>query len=780
MGEKFGVDPDDLVIDFEPDTFGHSRNIPEILDSGGVRYYYHCRGQVGEKVLYRWKAPSGKDVVVYTEPFWYNAEIDTFTADYAPELARLTGGAKLLKVYGVGDHGGGPTRRDINRIIEMNSWPLYPKFSFGSLRGYFDSTADRKEKLPVLDDEINFLCDGCYTTQTRIKAGNRKAERLMKEAEWYSVSAMISCGKEYPASLLGEAWRKILFNQFHDIIPGSGVAETREYASGLYQEIFAAAESARTIALEAVAGGINTGSLQGSSPAGTDASRGEGAGAGFGQTGRSAGLTRVYHVFNPLPFDRKELVPITVWDYEGSTTDAAIRDAGGNEVEFQHGESGEYWGHHFDTLIARLSVPAAGYSSVVIEEKKNYGRNFVFINDMRVQKPDTFVLENGKVKVTLDPRNGSIASFIDRESGAELAGNAGKENSRDCGIFRLARESVYKGVTNWHPGMSAWFEGRYKEITNITENIEIIPVRHEPRREDDLYGHTDAVSFGRKTLRGAFLLRTRFGSGSSLEAAVSLDEGSKRLRYDVTCDWREFGSDEAGGAPNLHFYLPLNYAPRFLFDVPFGTTYREGADMDLPAESFVLAENSRGPVSLALFSMDKYGFRCLNGNGTGSPAGTGNSMSLTLIRGAYAPDSTPETGRHRFSFAVVPFAAGPGAAMEAVRESLAYRHPCTVISGKFHGGPLAAEGSLLSLEGGSVVVSAVKRSEAGGKRILFRVYEIEGKKTRAVFRLGFRAKSAYLTGACETKRTGEARLDGGELSFDLLPFSVRAVILELE
>ncbi|MDR0585674.1 MAG: glycosyl hydrolase-related protein [Treponema sp.] len=766
MKEKFGIAPDDLAIDFEPDTFGHSRNIPEILDSGGVRYYYHCRGQVGEKVLYRWKAPSGKTVIVYTEPFWYNADIDSFTADYAPELARLTGSKKLLKVYGVGNHGGGPTRRDINRLIEMNSWPLYPKFTFGHLRSYFDSIACLEGTLPLLDDEINFICDGCYTTQTRIKAGNRKAERLMKEAEFYASASMITLGKEYPASLLKGAWRNILFNQFHDIIPGSGVAETREYASGLYQEVFAAAESVRTLALEETASSIDTEALAGGGAAAESwesakaNSRGEGAGTGYGQTGRGAGKKRAYHIFNPLPFKRREIVPITVWDYEGNIREIALRNQEGKTIDIQNGESGNYWGHHFDTVFADVQAPASGYTTVIIEEKKNYEPHFIFINDMRVQKPDQFILENEHIKAALNPRNGGIASFIDKASGADLA--AGEH----FGIFRLAHESVYKGITNWHPGMSAWFAGRFKEIAEITDNIEIIPVIYGSRHKDDLYGHTDAAAFERKKLRSAFILRAHFGSASSFEAVVSLDAGSKRLRYDLECDWREFGSDEKGGAPNLHFYLPLNYTPRFRFDIPFGVTERKSVDMDLPGESFVLAENSAGPVSLALLSMDTYGFRCLD-----------NSISLTLIRGSYDPDPAPEAGRHRISFALVPSVYG---GEEIVRESLSYRHPFTVISGRIHAGSLPAEGSLFSLEEGSAVVSAIKRPEAGGKRLLLRVYETAGKNSKAVFKLGFKATSAYLTDATETKCTGEALLEGGKLSFDVPPFSVRAVILELE
>jgi alpha-mannosidase len=782
MSKTFGLAPEELVIDFEPDTFGHSRNVPEICRSGGVRYYYHCRGQVGEKVLYRWKAPSGSDLIVYTEPFWYNSDIDTSTADYAPELARLTGSKTLLKVYGVGDHGGGPTRRDITRLMEMNSWPLYPRFSFGRMKDYFDLAAERKESLPELDDEINFLCDGCYTTQTRIKAGNRKAERLMREAEFYAGAAMVYAGRDYPAKLLAESWRKLLFNQFHDIIPGSGVTETREYASGLYQQIFAAAESVRTLALTAIAERINTSPLFGGTPVSREAlpeSRGEGAGAGYGQTGWGIGKERVYHLFNPLSFDRRELTSITVWDYEGDFSQVAVRDHAGKLLPSQTGESGLYWGHHFDTLLVDASVPACGYTSVVINEEPYYSPTTCFINDMRVQKPDSFILENESIRVTLNPLDGSIASFVDKAGGTELAHSEG-----GFGIFRLATEDVHQDVTNWLPGMSAWFIGRYKQITPITEGFSITPVIAGAKQTGDLYRQTCTPFFDRTILRTAYKLRTTFGNDSVLEAVISLDAGSALLRYDVTCDWREFGSEETG-IPNLHFYLPLNYRGKFLFDVPFGITERAPEDMDLPAESFVLAQNPESPVSLAVLSMDKYGFRCRE-----------DSMALTLIRSSYEPDLTPETGRHRISFAIMPAAAAVSTD-NVVRESLSYRHPFTVISGKsgkgaagesLAAGPDKAEGlearnSLLCLTGDSaagIVLSAVKRPEAGGNKLLLRVYESAGKDGDAVFQLGFTARAAYFTDATERDRFGECTLgdNGRTLSFPVPAYSVRAVMVE--
>jgi alpha-mannosidase len=182
--------------------------------------------------------------------------------------------------------------------------------------------------------------------------------------------------------------------------------------------------------------------------------------------------------------------------------------------------------------------------------------------------------------------------------------------------------------------------------------------------------------------------------------------------------------------------------------------------------------------------MDKYAFRCVD-----------NSVALTLIRGAYDPAPTPETGRHHISFAIVPAASGE----EPVRESLAYRHPFTVLSGRAGGrtrpadalaatdlvsadlasADLMSEGSLLALEEGSVVLSAIKRPEAGGKRLLIRVYETQGKASRAVFRLGFKVRAAYLTDALETKRMGEAVLKEGTLSFEVPPYGVQAVMLEL-
>ncbi|MCL2879126.1 MAG: hypothetical protein FWF29_02670, partial [Treponema sp.] len=88
----WGVDPSGLTIDFSPDTFGHSIHIPEIDSFGGVKYMYHCRALPERHVLYRWRSPSGAELLSYCEPTWYNYGIQDDAAMSAVEIASLCGG----------------------------------------------------------------------------------------------------------------------------------------------------------------------------------------------------------------------------------------------------------------------------------------------------------------------------------------------------------------------------------------------------------------------------------------------------------------------------------------------------------------------------------------------------------------------------------------------------------------------------------------------------------------------------------------------------------------
>jgi alpha-mannosidase len=158
-------------------------------------------------------------------------------------------------------------------------------------------------------------------------------------------------------------------------------------------------------------------------------------------------------------------------------------------------------------------------------------------------------------------------------------------------------------------------------------------------------------------------------------------------------------------------------------------------------------------------------------------------MALTLIRGSVDPDPTPEIGRHKISFALSVTAKNRE---ELARQSLVYRRDLTVISGKSGAGTYPADtqlpftGSFLSLRGG--VLSAVKQAEKDSRALVCRVFEVEGRETKAELRLALPIASAMLTDANEEKNLQAVSVsgDGKTVSFTLPAFSVRALLLKMK
>ena len=332
----------DFDLDFSPDTFGHSANVPEIDQFGGVKYFYHCRGNARRDVLYRYQAPSGKEVLTYREPNWYNGAITPQIGAGFMEIVKKSSGLKTgLVVYGVGDHGGGPTRRDVERALEMQTWKIYPRIRFGTFRDYFHEAEKIREKLPVVNEELNYFANGCYTTQSRIKRGNRRLEAAFYDAEAMSALAGQKVGFPYAKEKLTKAWEDVLFTHFHDILTGSCVQDSREHAMGLFQTSMATANTQITNAMRVIAEKIDTSSI----PVDIDAynSQSEGAGVGYGienfvgvpSTERGSGRTRIFHLFNSLSHARREVAELTVWDWTGDLRRLAMRDADGNDIPFQ-------------------------------------------------------------------------------------------------------------------------------------------------------------------------------------------------------------------------------------------------------------------------------------------------------------------------------------------------------------------------------------------------------------------------------------------------------------
>ena len=671
LKELLGMSDGDFVLDFEPDTFGHTVNVPEVLTQAGVKYYYHCRGHEGDNA-YRWQSPSGAQLVVYMEPTWYNETIDGHCLTQVPAFCARYGVDSFLEVFGVGDHGGGATRRDIERILDMNSWPCYPTVGFGTYRGFY--AALEKADLPVVTGELNVLFTGCYTTETRIKRANRIGEAAMFESEAMSAAASRLTGLPYPAKKFAEAWENILFNHFHDILPGSGVTDTREYALGQFQKTMAVAGQAKVRAARALAGAMDTASLV---PAEDDRlSISEGAGGGYGVEGfrvtlmsPTRGLHRLYTLFNATQYDRRTVTELTVWDWQGAMDAVSVTDETGSPVGFQllDKRPQTYWGHEYFRLLVDAEIAGFGYRTLVVSPADRYAAR---TNEpsFRLDHPAVRILENEYVRASFDPDNAQLVSLVDKKTGAELLDGAAG--------FRFIEESTAEGMT-------AWRVGRYSAVRPVAEGVRF-----------------------RETIDGPLMQGFRYDCGvanSRLHVLVTLGKHDRLVRFETSVEWRELGTAETC-IPQLQYYLPVRGGSgKTVYDVLNGEIVRAEYNDDVPSLSYAVSLTGEG--GLMLTSDSKYGFRSWNGG-----------LSLTLIRSSYDPDTTPEVSDHR-----IVFGAGP-AASDRKAESAVFCNPVVPLAVAPSKGTLPPRGQLLRAEG--MVISGVKLAEDGSGKLVLHGYAL--------------------------------------------------------
>ena len=698
LSEMLEIDPDRINVDFQPDTFGHSLFVPEILASAGVKYYYHCRGTNSPYTLYRWQAPSGSEILVNRENNFYSSPVRSDMGLVAIEVAKKQGLKTTLRVYGVGDHGGGPSRRDIERLMDMNSWCCFPTFKLGTYKEFFEEIEKNREIIPVVKGEINFVCDGCYSSQSRIKAENKLCENALYSAEAFAALSKIN-GNSVKTDY-NDPWQKVLLTHFHDIITGSGIEATRHHAMGEYQEVLGHTKSGSKLAIKAITDRINTADILNKAEinikTGDKTPFAGGAGAGSGQAEEGVGLRRVYHVFNSLTSPSERAVSIMLWDWTGDTDKLIVTDVDGRKLPHQIMSKGfnGYWGHHFVDIRVYLSVKSLGYTTIVVDEDEKDNIFAEYWPEKKQQWQEKFILENEYLRVEFNSQNGALENVIDKASQDNYT-----DFSRENGIFRLITEANHKEISHWGSEMSGWFVGRYKNIENIQQNCEMSLNKGEV---------TQAV-----TMEFAF-------NDSKIVCTVSLDKGSRVLKYKAQVHWLETGSQEKG-TPQLSFYMPLKAAPKeFTFDVPFGTTDREGVDYDLPGLTFA----SSGDV--AIFSKHTYGFRCYEDN-----------MSLTLLRSGFDPDPYPECGLHEIEFAL---GFGIEDKEKLINASREFNTPLTVASNYSHGGDMP-----LNMEGIKVEGPQVTAVRGGNNKTTIRMYEALGVATEAVVTMPCVVKAAWTT-----------------------------------
>jgi alpha-mannosidase len=715
FAEHFGLAPEEMPLDWEPDTFGHAATIPTIVSRGAVRRYYLCRGGKSPKPpVFRWRGPDGSEILVNLETTWYNDHLGPHNAPACLAFCRKTGLKDWMCVYGVGDHGGGPTRRDIHRCHEMDSWPLFPNFRLATTRRYYEILEGRAADLPELTGELNFEFTGCYTTQTRIKRTNRLAEHLLGFSEAAAVLAWRAAGRRYPSELLRASWIDALFGHFHDILPGSGVRETREYHMGRFQNTAAAASAVATNSLRSLAAAIDTSSFAAETRQ-ADTGMAMGAGAGLGthwgdlsRAAHAAGGPRTYVAFNPVAWPRKETLTVTVWD----TGDGGV-DRGAFVARFPDGSAvgaqrlgraaGDYWGHRHVDLAVPVSVGAMGYTTFAIEPAGRhvpepawgYGPSVVGpAAEMPVQPsvrtPGELAMENELLCVRLDGFTGGIVELVDKRGGTNLV-----DPARPAGLLEYVLERP--------GGMTAWIIHEPQK--------RICPLEVHSIEQTAGGPHVAAVVAKAKVL------------DSSITVTYRLAAAQPRLEIDLEVDWLERGSPQVG-TPKLRFLLPLalgGAAARY--EVPFGSIQRSlNGGEEVPALRWadVTGTAPGGKAAgCALLNDSKYGHSL-----------DGSTLAVTLIRSSYDPDPLPEIGQHRVRLALVPH-AGRLSTADLVRAGAGFNQPVRVLAADAHRGTLPPScAGIRQVRPAGVILEGIKKAE-DQDAVIFRLYDAAGRSADA-------------------------------------------------
>ncbi len=442
----------------------------------------------------------------------------------------------------------------------------------------------------------------------------------------YSVHTLIS----YPAGRYRAAWEKVLYNQFHDILPGSCVQDSREDAMARFRQVLTVANTEAAGAMRAISQRVDTAFVP---YVEDEQSRAEGAGVGYNAKNyiipaaeRGSGETRLFHVFNPSAFERQAVAELTVWDWcfepkqataclpDGTPLPCQLLDVQEDTALYSnplYSNRGRFWGHKMFTLLVQVTVPALGYATVIIKKAPEEKISPMYSLAPRTEAPPPCVMENEYLRVTFAPGTPQLVSIIDMAGGKELLGKA------EDGGFRLIQEET-------SARLNAWTVGQYMSNVPAGSNHRIVNRHLEPNA---VRQYIDAqASFG----------------DSTLQYRITLEKDSPALHFSVYVDWQE-KPVRGESIPQLAYRLPLAYGcGGYKYDVPFGVVLREGMHQDLPGLSFACGVPANpDEAALCLVSETKYGFRCVE-----------NSLALALLRSAYNPDPYPELGEHCFGFSI--------------------------------------------------------------------------------------------------------------------------------
>ncbi len=228
-----------------PDSFGYTAAYPQLATLAGLQWFltqkisWNKTNRFPHHTFW-WEGIDGTRIFTHFPPVdTYNAGVTGHELLHSVRNHADSGRAThSLLPYGYGDGGGGPTREMLERIRRFADLDGAPRVVHSTPDAFFDAARAEYPDAPVWNGELYLeMHRGTYTSQARGKAGNRRSEHLLREAELWATAATVRTGAPYPYAELDRLWKHVLLLQFHDILPGSSIRWVHAEAEADYARI---------------------------------------------------------------------------------------------------------------------------------------------------------------------------------------------------------------------------------------------------------------------------------------------------------------------------------------------------------------------------------------------------------------------------------------------------------------------------------------------------------------------------------------------------------------
>ncbi len=408
--EKFGID---VKVGYNVDSFGHAGTLPMLLRHIGFENYVFMRPSAREKTLpsalFDWIAPNGSSITT----FRLTDEYQTATFSLAEKIERAEAYVQqadlpIMCFYGVGNHGGGPTRENLAfiRRLQEQGRPLL----FSDPVRYFAAIASLPR--PEVRDEMQMHAIGCYSAVSAVKALNRRTEARLAQAEAASALALHTANVAYPQEQLRQLWEKLLFNQFHDILGGACIASATRDALEAFGGIIQSAEEIMNTALRHLAATVAPNSK-----------------------------AAAFLVFNLTGAEQRVPMEYEPWLDREKLPRRLLNHTGG-EVAYQElPPEGFVPGLHIRRLLFTAQIPPFGYRLYTVEAGEPHDP---IISTLQIAPTS---IENSAWRLEIDKETGGIASLVEKGTSRDIfAGTANLplliEDASDTWSHRLDRYGV--------------------------------------------------------------------------------------------------------------------------------------------------------------------------------------------------------------------------------------------------------------------------------------------------------------------------------------------------